>query len=206
MTSSSVLARVAGVSEDEVLADLERVRAAAAAAAAEEARAGREREQLEAEEAALEHLLVVIRGPRPIKRLSVTPKGLKAVASLAAQLADDDRDDQRPEATAHGMPADAQAHGRDAGEAPRNGAPSSKRAPILAIMREHPEKRGWSPAQMRTELARRGISVSPNSIRVTMARMANAGQLTRPGNGLYSLADDQAALTAPGDSTDMGAG
>jgi hypothetical protein len=55
---------------------------------------------------------------------------------------------------------------------------SNKREPILEIARTDPA-RVWMPSDVRDELAQRGISTTPDAIRVTMRRMLLEGLFVR---------------------------
>jgi hypothetical protein len=75
--------------------------------------------------------------------------------------------------------------GRAAPAAP----PSNKRPLILVLIKERPVP-GWSPNEIRRVLIERRMipsETSAASIRVTLGRMADRGQLVKTPNGLYTL-------------------
>jgi hypothetical protein len=83
--------------------------------------------------------------------------------------------------------------------APENGGPktqrprpTSKRAPILEIMRDYlrasPDTdQWWTAAEVREALEHHGITGSRNLIRLTLRRMVEAGQLQSNDEGNFAL-------------------
>jgi pyruvate/2-oxoglutarate dehydrogenase complex dihydrolipoamide acyltransferase (E2) component len=64
--------------------------------------------------------------------------------------------------------------------------PGSKRGPIKQIMRAD-AGRPWRAAEIRALLQERGYEVRPTNVRVTMRRMAEAGELVKVAEGQYVL-------------------
>src|SRR5512133_2215392 len=66
--------------------------------------------------------------------------------------------------------------------------PVGIRAPILEVMAKRPRD-AWSPEQVRSDLALRGIVKTGRNVGQTMRNMVAGGQLQRIGRGAYRLPD-----------------
>ncbi len=64
-------------------------------------------------------------------------------------------------------------------------AMSPQRVAIREIVRAHPE--GIGPAQVASEMRRRGTEISDNAAQTNMSRMVERGMLIRAEQGLYKL-------------------
>ena len=86
-------------------------------------------------------------------------------------------------------------HGADPALVPTQGKPrrGSKREVILRLMRERPEREGWTPREVLDGMTAVGIAATSNNVRVTLRRMREAGQLQHDADGRYSLASQQEA-------------
>jgi hypothetical protein len=171
MTASQILAPLANKSPEDLLEDVRRVREAKRRAEEAEAEARARRQRLEAEEAALTQLLAFLR-------------------SLSGEAASSDASQTEF--------AGIEEMVRNQGEPTKRQVP--KRGPIMELMREQPEREGWTPREVRDALASRGIEGTVNLIRVTLRRMEDAGQLARLADGRrYTLA-------SKAEAEDMGVG
>ncbi len=162
-TTSRLLETIENLSEDDVRADLARVRAA--------------RERLELEESLLVQVLdLVITGPKsPVE-------GMARTAHLARLRAERN-------AVVHAPSAGGKADAERGTTRPRR---QNRRAAIRAIIRSDP-KRDWTPAEIDYELVLRGVETTRDAVRMTLQRMTKAGELVRTARGLYKLPRDTEA-------------
>jgi hypothetical protein len=69
---------------------------------------------------------------------------------------------------------------------------------LLRVFRQHPEHPAWRPPELRDQLASDGEPRELNSIRVTLRRMVDKGQLNKDGD-VYRLRPDARATSMGGD-------
>jgi hypothetical protein len=172
-SASPILDRVADLDEDELYAEVERLRAEAAEHGRHEDEHRVAREQLEMAASAVAGVLVWKRSLRtgvdqngaPIYSVGVITEVQNT--NLGRSL-----------------------FNLDAGDSSTVAKPRLKpRETVLRIMNDHPERETWSPEEMHAMLERAGYRGAINAVRVLLLRMSRAAEIERMGSRAYRRLD-----------------